>query len=266
VQVSTESPYRRITSMRKALVAHPLYAELDDLPWVQLFAKHHVFAVWDFMSLLKALQRSVTCVDVPWLPVSSPKIRRFINEIVLGEESDEDGQNGYMSHFELYCQAMRECGADLEPIERFMTTLRETRSWERALEAADVPPYVQQFVRNTMAVATSDKPHCIAAAFFYGREDIIPDMFRGFVNRLHTETNPELGKFVYYIERHIEVDGDSHGPLARHMTTMLCENSRSHHREAVEVAMQALQSRVTLWDGVLAEIQAAKNAGTVGQA
>ena len=109
-----------------------------------------------------------------------------------------------------------------------------------------------------MDIALSGKPHCVAAAFFYGREDIIPDMFRAFVSKLHAESGPELARFVYYIDRHIEVDGDSHGPLARHMTTMLCENNRVYHQEAVEVALRSLQSRMTLWDGVLEEILAAK--------
>jgi hypothetical protein len=258
VPVSPESPYLQITKQREDLVSHPLYVELDDLRWIRLFAKHHVFAVWDFMSLLKALQRAVTCVQVPWVPVGAPKVRRFVNEIVLGEESDEDGQGGYQSHFELYREAMRACGADETPIERFLETLAATRDWECALDAAAVPEFVQQFVRNTMEIALSGKPHCLAAAFFYGREDVIPDMFRGFVNNLHGTSTPELGRFVYYIERHITVDGDSHGPLARHMTTMLCQNNRTFHREAVEVALRSLETRLALWDGVLAEIRAAK--------
>ena len=260
MQASSESPYVRIKSLRNALVSHPLYAELDGLSWVRLFAKHHVFAVWDFMSLLKALQRAATCIEVPWVPVGNPKIRRFINEIVLGEETDEDGRHGYLSHFELYCEAMRAYGADLAPIEHFIRSLRATADWEHAIEATAVPQFVKQFVRNTMRVALSGKPHCVAAAFFYGREDIIPDMFRGLVSKLHTDFHPELEKFVYYIELHIKVDGDSHGPLARRMTTMLCENNRVYHQEAVDTALGSLQSRMVLWDGVVEEIRAAKQA------
>jgi Protein of unknown function (DUF3050) len=258
VLASDTSPYLQITKQRQDLVAHPLYAELDDLPRIRLFAKHHVFAVWDFMSLLKALQRAVTCVEIPWVPIGNPRMRRFVNEIVLGEESDEDGQGGHLSHFELYRDAMRACGADQGPIERFLDTLRTTGDWERALDTAAVPEFVQQFVRNTMEIALSGKPHCVAAAFFYGREDVIPDMFRGFVGNLHAASVPGLDRFVYYIERHIAVDGDSHGPLARHMTTMLCENNRTYHREAVEVALRSLDARLALWDGVLEEIRAAK--------
>jgi hypothetical protein len=252
-----ESPYLQISRLRKELVCHPLYAETDQLQSLRIFMKYHVFAVWDFMSLLKGLQRAVTCVEVPWMPVGHPKVRRFINEIVLGEESDEDGRQGYLSHFELYCQAMEECGADLTPVQRFLKELQGGGGWERALDRAAVPEFVAQFVRNSLEVALSGKAHCVAAAFFFGREDVIPDMFRALVEKLHQDSTPQLARFIYYVNRHIELDGDHHGPLARQMVTMLCDNNRAFHHEAAEVALRSLRSRVILWDGVLAEIRAA---------
>jgi len=69
--------------------------------------EHHIYAVWDFMSLLKALQAAVAPAQSPWMPSSRPELRRFINEIVLGEECDEynvAGMRRFISHFELYCQ------------------------------------------------------------------------------------------------------------------------------------------------------------------
>lgn len=73
----------------------------------------HVFAVWDFMMLLKQLQRKLTCVDKIWLPPKSNNTARFINEIVVGQQTDvhPDGKN-HASHFQLYLEAMREVGAD----------------------------------------------------------------------------------------------------------------------------------------------------------
>jgi hypothetical protein len=155
--VVAESPYVRIAARRKELVAHPLYAEIADLAGVRRFMKHHVFAVWDFMCLLKALQRAVTCVDVPWMPTPNPKVRRFVNEIVLGEESDEDGEKGYLSHYELYCKAMEQCGADSKPVQVFLQELDRSKDIEGALEKAAVPEFVAQFVRTTLEIALSGK-------------------------------------------------------------------------------------------------------------
>jgi hypothetical protein len=114
----------QLLDLRLRLVEHPLYSSLQGPAEVRIFQQHHVYCVWDFMTLLKALQRRLTCVDLPWLPTPDPAARRLVNEIVLGEESDEDGAGGHCSHFELYLGAMRDAGADTEPIETFLAALR----------------------------------------------------------------------------------------------------------------------------------------------
>lgn len=247
------SPYREISSLRENLVKHPLYHALRNLDRVRTFMKYHVFAVWDFMSLLKALQRSTTCVDLPWIPKGDPQVRRFVNEIVLGEESDEDGRKGYLSHFELYLEAMRECKADTRPIEVFLEAVKGGADITTALRQAGVPEFVTEFVSNTMEVASSGQAHRIAAAFFYGREDVIPDMFRELVEDLRG-SNEQLERLVYYLDRHIEVDGDDHGPRAREVLVKLCERNRQWHQEAAETALSSLRARYGLWDGVLSEL------------
>ena len=105
----------RLAPLRKRLASHPIYAAIQSEQQLRLFMESHVFAVWDFMSLLKALQRSLTCVDVPWVPSRHAASRRFINEIVLGEESDEY-QHRPLSHFEIYLEAMQALDADTAPI------------------------------------------------------------------------------------------------------------------------------------------------------
>src|SRR5450432_3612099 len=92
-----------IAPLRKKLIEHPIYWSITSPVKLRLFMEQHVFAVWDFMSLLKALQLSNTCTSAPWIPKEDRMVSRFVNEIVLGEESDEDGRGGYISHFELYC-------------------------------------------------------------------------------------------------------------------------------------------------------------------
>ncbi|WP_241254506.1 DUF3050 domain-containing protein [Brevibacillus sp. SYP-B805] len=242
-----------IRRIREELLQHPVYRTVNTPERVRIFMQHHVFAVWDFMSLLKRLQRDLTCTDVPWVPGRHAQYARFINEIVLGEETDEDGRGGYASHFELYLEAMKECGADTVPIERFLADLQAGRDPLTALRAAEVPESVIRFVRQTLELAQNGGTHEVCAAFFFGREDIIPDMFQVLVDELN-RSGQSTDRLVYYLQRHIELDGDEHGPLAERLLTALCEDSPEKQAEAARTAEQSLRARIELWNGVLAAL------------
>ncbi|WP_254507497.1 DUF3050 domain-containing protein [Anatilimnocola floriformis] len=244
----------RIAPLRAALLAHPIYERIDELPGLRLFMQHHVFAVWDFMSLLKALQRQICCVSVPWLPPADGVLARFINEIVLGEESDEDGAGGHASHFELYHRAMRECGADTGLIGGFLQSLKTGSPISAALANSAVPASVQQFVGQTFAIALSNDLPAIAAAFTFGREDLLPAVFQKIVDRLHMQTSGGLSRFQYYLARHIELDGDHHGPLSIRLTTTICGDDEGNWQRAEQAAVQSLEARLALWDGMLAAL------------
>ncbi len=235
--------------VRDSLLQHPVYQELTSAERVRAFMEHHVFAVWDFMSLLKRLQRELTVTTVPWMPGNEAQYARFINEIVLGEETDEDGQGGYISHFDLYIQAMEEAGADTSPIRSFLNRLEQGGSIAQALEAPEIPASVRQFVETTLEIAIDGKPHQVAAAFFFGREDIIPDMFTHLVRELEEGGKP-TDRLLYYLKRHIELDGDEHGPLAERLLAYLCAGDLRREQEALETAERCLESRIKLWDGV----------------
>jgi hypothetical protein len=240
-----------LAPLREHLMTHPLYAHLRDAETIRLFMAAHVFAVWDFQSLLKALQRLVTCVEVPWLPTADPAARRLLNEIVLDEESDQAPGGGYLSHFELYLQAMHECGANVTPIQTFVGGLRAGLSVEEALATSAVPPGVGPFVRATMAIARAAEPHRVAAAFAYGREEIIPAMFRRLVDRLAELSLRSWGTFRYYLDRHIQTDSDHHGPQARLLVRRLCGSNALRWSEAAEVVRTSLEARDRLWDEIL---------------
>lgn len=236
---------------RQRLLAHGLYHQIQSLDDLRLFMSHHVFAVWDFMSLLKALQRDLTCVTLPWVPTANPATRRLINEIVLEEESDVDPQGRPTSHFELYLQAMRACGADTAPAERLLAALATGQSVAAALEAAGAPASVQQFVNTTFDIIGAGQPHAVAAAFTYGREDLIPDMFRQLVGRLQAQFPGQLDTFIYYLDRHIQLDEEVHTPLAQQMVRELCADDSLRWQAAQNVAQRSLEARLALWDGVL---------------
>ncbi|MBH8557528.1 DUF3050 domain-containing protein [Hymenobacter negativus] len=241
---------QEVAGTRQLLLNNGLYYRLQTMADLRQFMEHHVFAVWDFMSLLKALQRDLTCVDVPWVPTANPATRRLINEIVLGEETDVDPQGQPVSHFELYVRAMEECGANTLPIRRLVAAVGAGRTVSQALADAPAPDSVRQFVETTFRIIQSGKPHAVAAAFTFGREDLIPAMFRQLVGELRDRFPGQLDTFVYYLDRHIELDEEVHAPLAQQMVRELCADDPQHWQEAQQVTIECLEARMALWDGI----------------
>ena len=244
----------RIAPLTAQLAHHPLYRSFESLEDVRAFMESHVFAVWDFMCLLKTLQRGLTCVEVPWLPSPFAESRRLINEIVFGEESDVyEGRP--LSHFELYRLAMQQCGADTSPIDTFLADLVRGTPWRAALAACNAPEPAARFVAATFSVIEAGKLHAVAATFTFGREDLIPDMFRGFLRDQDERLGGQLSILRWYMERHIEVDGDEHGPMALRMVDELCGDDPLKWQEATDAAGFALNARIALWDGVAATLK-----------
>ncbi|MBO4207222.1 DUF3050 domain-containing protein [Micromonospora echinofusca] len=241
-----------VSAKRDVVVSHPLYANLNTHEALVTFMEHHVFAVWDFMSLLKSLQRQLTCVTVPWIPTGPTGSRRLINDIVMVEESDELGE-GYISHFELYVNGMTEAGADTGPVEKLIDLLRAGRPVTESLGAAGVPAPSAAFAATTWRIIETTPVHCQAAAFAFGREDLIPDMFTQVV--AVNERSRRLGTFVDYLERHIEVDGEQHTPMAMQMLADLCGDDDTKWQECADTVNVALTARAQLWDDILVAIK-----------
>lgn len=239
---------------RDAILSHDVYQKVKSLDDLRVFMEHHVYAVWDFMSLLKALQQELTCVTTPWYPKYSGELRYLINEIVIGEESDTAFNGEKMSHYEMYLSAMKQCGANTDGINRFVKQVQAGKSVKEAFEHISAPKAVVDFVTFTMSVIEANKPHVVAAVFTFGREDLIPDMFLRITQDISKDHPNEMQEFVYYLERHIELDGDHHGELALKMTAALCGEDSEKWREASEAVQQCLQQRKNLWDGVVEQI------------
>jgi len=230
-----------IFDLQRSLTHHPVYDTFHSVENIRHFMRHHAFAVWDFMSLLKALQKEITCVSVPWVPSKYPtELVRFINQIVVGEESDLDPQGRAVSHYELYLQGMEEVGASTEEIRKFVSEIK--------LEY--VTREVRDFVGHNLKVATSGHVVEIAASFFFGREKLIPDMFQSMVDTLKRE-QVVAPTFIYYLERHIEVDSNEHGPLAMKCLETLIGGDPELHQLAESAGVKALELRRQLWDRVL---------------
>lgn len=244
-----------IAPLRERLDQHPIYAAVRTLDDLRVFMAHHVYSVWDFMSLIKYLQHTVAPARWPWTPGEDPTVQRFINELTLEEETDAaaPGQPGeFASHFQLYLAAMREIGADAERPTRFVEIVRK-EGLDAALDSGLVPEPSRAFTRVTFGFIASGKPHTVAAALALGREHVIPNMFRAFLARMAV-TEREAPTFHYYLKRHIHLDEDFHAPLSIRLLEALCADEPARIAEAKAAAVAAIEARIRFWDGVLAAL------------
>lgn len=258
-----------VAALDEKLNNHPLYESIRTLDDLRVFMAHHVFPVWDFMSLLKYLQYRIAPAAYPWKPHANSSARFFINQIVLGEESDEGmpdihGHPTYVSHFELYCAAMREIGASPADAIHFSDIAFE-HGIDSALSLKTVPVAAHEFMKATFGFISTDQTHIVGAAFALGREHIIPEMFRSFLGRMNI-TEQEAPAFHYYLQRHIHLDEGFHAPLALKMMNELIDNDAGKLREAEQAAFAAVEARIKLWDGVLAAIEERRRRESARQA
>jgi hypothetical protein len=210
------------------------------------------------MSLLKGLQQQLTCVQYPWLPVGSASTRYLINEIVIGEESDVDERGQRCSHFELYSRAMAQMGADTSAIEQLLADIRGGLPIRVALGNPALSVAVRRFVGFTFDILDKGDAASMAAVFTFGREDLIADMFLELIRDLDRAFPGQLSVYRYYLERHIEVDGDHHSHLAMEMVSELCGIDAAVWQRATAAAVQALEMRLLLWDAAHAAIVGAE--------
>jgi hypothetical protein len=246
-------PLENIKLKEIELYSHPLLSTnmIQTKADLCVFMEHHVYAVWDFMSLAKALQNRICPSTDLWLPTEHirDESARLINEIILGEESDVDLGNGSICHFDLYLQAMAEVGADTDAIQQFLHSVKK-KGIDWSLENCEfVPESARKFMRSTFDFIATDKKHIIGAAFTWGRESVIPNMFKGILQQLNINAYTAK-KFHYYLERHIEIDGDDHGPAALKLVENLCGNDPLAYVEVERAAIDAINARIEFWNAL----------------
>jgi hypothetical protein len=247
----------KIQSQKDILLQHPLYEKVKTIDDLRKFLESHVYAVWDFMSLLKGLQSKLTCTTTPWFASANPETRYLINEIVLAEESDLTLDGKRLSHFEMYVEAMQNCGACTKELDAFLQNVIDTKNVFIAIKQSDLHPEFKAFLDFTFRVIEEGKVHKIAAAFTFGREDLIPNMFPEILKSFQQNfPDVDLSKLIYYFERHIELDTDQHGPMAMQMIKELCQDDAQKWKEVEEVSILALEKRIGLWDAIEEKIEA----------
>lgn len=249
--MNIESINQKIQSQKDILLQHSLYAKVKSIDDLHQFLESHVYAVWDFMSLLKALQSKLTCTTTPWFASANPETRYLINEIVLAEESDLTLDGKRLSHFEMYVDAMKDSGAQTLELDNFLNDVAETKNVLVSIKHSELHPNIKDFLEFTFRVIEEGKTHKIAAAFTFGREDLIPNMFTEILKNFQQHfPETDLSKLIYYFERHIELDADEHGPMAMQMITELCQDDANKWKEVEETSILALERRIALWDAI----------------
>lgn len=247
---------QKIQEQKDQLLQHSLYEKVKTIEDLQQFLESHVYAVWDFMSLLKALQSKLTCTTTPWFASQNAETRYLINEIVLAEESDLTWDGKRLSHFEMYVDAMKACGAETLELEAFLQNVVDTKNVFIAIKQSNLHPNIKAFLDFTFRVIEEGKTHKIAAAFTFGREDLIPAMFTEILKNFQQNfPETDLSKLIYYFERHIELDADEHGPMAMQMITELCQDDAQKWKDVEEISILALEKRIGLWDAIEEKIE-----------
>jgi hypothetical protein len=237
--------------LRNRMIYHPVFAAISDIESLQRFMEAHVFAVWDFMSLVKRLQCDLTCVKLPWLPPQDRIAAQLINQIVLGEETDVGPAGEPISHLELYLAAMREVGASTAEFAAFQSALASGADLSTAFDKAGAAPFVRDFTSYTLRTACDAPSFVVMASFFYGREDVIPRMFENLLESWSMDV-AKIPMFVYYLKRHIELDGDEHGPAAERILGAAINGDLDRQERVVIAARESIQARISFWDGLLA--------------
>ena len=242
-----------LTPLKEKLANHRIFERINSIEELKVFMEHHIFAVWDFMSLLKKLQKDLVPSGSPWVPNPNGNLVRFINEIVMEEESDQAYSNvaeiSYTSHYQIYLDAMTEVGASTETILRFVEMVK-SEGINSAMQKINLPEPSRLFMSHTFKLINEGKSHEIAASFAIGRESIVPLMFKRILDQSKLGAQ-EVPVFRYYLQRHAELDGDHHGPMALKLLENMSAGDPDIENEIVKQAEKSIEQRISFWDGVL---------------
>ena len=244
-----------IAPLVAAINQHPIFSAIDSIDRLRRFAQIHVYAVWDFMCLLKALQRKLSFTNLLWLPPLDHLGCHLVNTMLAEEESDFIAEKRYLSHFELYLEAMQQCGADIAPISAFINEIKQQLPLDKLLTHPLIPAAARQFMAATFSVIAKQAHH-IAASFAFARENITSAMFGAISHSIAHASTPKqsLDSFRYYFQRHIDLDGGKHSLQSKTLVVNLCGTDEKKWQEATETALFSLESRLQLLEEIYAHL------------
>jgi hypothetical protein len=238
-----------------AVTRHSLFPSITTVARLQSFAEIHVYAVWDFACLLRALQHSLIEVNLLWTPPANPLGCHLINTLLAEEESDALPDGRYLSHFQLYLEAMQQCGADTGPMVQFIQAIKQGMPLHRLLELPTLPKPAKNFIADTFKIIAQGS-HVMAASLTFARENITSGMFTALLERIPVQQNSKvLQGFVQYFQRHIDLDSSKHNQQSQQLLVELCGTNAAKWHQAQEAAQFSLDSRLRLLDGIYAAVK-----------
>ena len=242
-----------IDELRQLLASHKLFSNTLNVDQIRHFMESHIFSVWGFMSLLKALQSGITVNNIPWMPNQNTKngLTNFINEIVLCEESDDIDNIGYISHFEIYLLAMDKINADPSQINFLTKKLKSEKYNKKLIEELNIYDEVKEFIKFDLDVALSKNLPKIVGSFTLGREKVIPNMFSYIITCI--EYSNSTKNLLTYLKRHVNIDGDRHGPLSIKLLDTICDTDEDY-AIAYNSGITSLKLRLKVWDRIASEL------------
>ena len=119
-----------------------------------------------------------------------------------------------------------------------------------ALVAASASQSIRHFVNRMINTVTNGSLYRVPGSFFHGREPIIPRMSEGLLRERHIDED-EAPVFVYYLKRHIELDGDNHGPAAKTIIKHVTQNRPNELRQLYLAALDAMNDRIGFLDDLI---------------
>lgn len=251
LDVKKSSTTREIEKLTKDLFNHPLYRNIKNDEDIKIYMKHQIWCVWDFMTLVKSIQLAIIPPSIYWTPPKDASLGAYIYEVLLTEETDITYKaEGRASHFETYLESMKYANVDTNPILNFIKGLQNGLSYEDSISNSGITKPAKNFVDTTIKFARSPV-HISVSVFCLSREGIIPGMFSRLLKNL--SLSKDLFIFSWYINRHIALDSDSHGPLSIKLFKTVVDTEEKE-KEALSAALEALKARKYFMDEINKEI------------
>lgn len=243
-----------IEDLKSELAAHCLYTKLQHMEDIHIFMEHHVFAVWDFMSLAKALQLHLDATQVIEKQTDNSKILGFVNGILTGGETDPNKKEIVLSHLEMYLELMDEIGANTTNIKKLIASSAAGLDIHEAMQIAQLTDEQQRILNFTQTIIATNEIHKIAVAATLVPEGMISNRFLKILKETEERDNLLVPKFKNYLNRYKAIDGNDYGLLSLEMVTHFCDSDGKKWVDILDIAMKTLSHRIYLWDAIVDEI------------